>query len=311
MSTVRNEFFAGVATAACGLVLLYLNFHQKLYGLPTFIGLPFLIGILAACWGRYFGFTQHRQAAAAALWSCLLIAAALVAFAWEGLVCIAMAVPLALPLILLGAHLGHFVLRREQKRLRPATSALLILPWITVVPTAAPPVRHVTTSLEIAAPPETVWKNVIQFPALPDPTEWYFRAGIAYPTRARIMGTGPGAIRYCQFSTGPFVEPITVWQEPRLLRFRVTSNPEPMRELSPYDIHPAHLHGYFASRQGQFELTPLSGGRTLLTGTTWYSQDLWPQMYWTLWSDAIVHRIHRRVLNHIRALAERQAAGTR
>src|SRR5579875_397337 len=102
-SNVRREFFAGAATTPFGLILLWANFHQKLYGLPTFIALPFVLGIVAACWGRYFGLTRHRQVAAASLWSCLLLGAALIAFAWEGLVCIAMALPLALPLALLGA----------------------------------------------------------------------------------------------------------------------------------------------------------------------------------------------------------------
>jgi hypothetical protein len=29
-----------------------------------------------------------------------------------------------------------------------------------------------------------------------------------------------------------------------------------------------------------------------------------PQGYWTLWSDFTIHRIHRRVLEHVRSLAE-------
>src|SRR2546430_5741809 len=35
------------------------------------------------------------------------------------------------------------------------------------------------------------------------------------------------------FSTGPFVEPIEVWDEPRLLKFGVTANPAPLDELTP------------------------------------------------------------------------------
>jgi len=63
-------------------------------------------------------------------------------------------------------------------------------------------------------------------------------------------------VRQCIFSTGPFAEPIEVWDEPRLLKFGVTANPAPLNELSPYgNIQPAHLHGYFVSKQGQFLLT--------------------------------------------------------
>lgn len=31
---------------------------------------------------------------------------------------------------------------------------------------------------------------------------------------------------------------------------------------------------------------------------------MWPAEYWQLWSDAIIHRIHLRVLTHIKRLAE-------
>lgn len=176
---------------------------------------------------------------------------------------------------------------------------------------ATPPVFEVRTEVTIASAPERIWKHVIAFPDLPEPEEWYFRAGLAYPKRAWVDGSGPGATRYCEFSTGPFVEPIEVWDAPNLLRFRVTENPAPMQEWSPYaQMLPEHLHGYMISKQGQFRLTRLAENRTLLEGTTWYQHGLWPAEYWRWWSDAVIHRIHLRVLNHIRELAEAADTGT-
>jgi hypothetical protein len=70
-------------------------------------------------------------------------------------------------------------------------------------------------------------------------------------------------------------------------------------------MHPAHLQGYFESHQGQFLWTELRGGRTRLEGTTWYSHTMWPETYWHLWSDYIIHQIHMRVLEHIRVEVER------
>jgi hypothetical protein len=219
----------------------------------------------------------------------------------EGLGCSVMAMPLILPAGALGGWLAHIL-----SRPRDAAFFLLLPPAAFAYDTAAqPPLYEVRTAIEIAAAPELVWRSVVAFPDLPPPREWYFHTGLAYPLRARIDGSGPGAVRYCEFSTGSFVEPIETWDEPRLLRFRVTANPAPMREWSPYgEIQPNHLHGYLVSEQGQFRLTPLAGGRTLLEGTTWYRHGLWPAQYWRWWSDAIIHRIHLRVLNHIRTLAE-------
>jgi hypothetical protein len=58
-------------------------------------------------------------------------------------------------------------------------------------------------------------------------------------------------------------------------------------------------------RWGVFRLTGMAEGRTQLEGTTWYQHHLWPAAYWRLWSDAIIHKIHQRVLDHIKRSAER------
>jgi hypothetical protein len=144
---------------------------------------------------------------------------------------------------------------------------------------------------------------------MPEPREWYFRSGLAYPKLARIDGAGGiGATRTCEFSTGRVVESIEVWDEPHELRFRVTENVLPMREWSPWgEISPKHLHDYLISREGRFRLTRLTARQTLLEGTSWYRHGLWPAEYWRWWSDAIVHRIHLRVFQQIKVLAEADA----
>lgn len=40
--------------------------------------------------------------------------------------------------------------------------------------------------------------------------------------------------------------------------------PTPMKELSIWDINAPHLHDYFVSKQGQFKLTQLANGNTLV-----------------------------------------------
>jgi hypothetical protein len=160
--------------------------------------------------------------------------------------------------------------------------------------------------IEVDRAPEAVWPHVIAFAPLPPPTEWLFQTGIAYPVRARIEGEGVGAVRYCEFSTGPFVEPITVWDAPTRLGFSVTEQPRPMDELSPYDdLLAPHLDSSLRSQRGEFLLSPLPYGRTRIEARTWYTLDMRPSGYWHIWSDAIIHRIHVRVLEHVRQQAER------
>ncbi len=254
------------------------------------------MGMACGAMGRRAGARKVSECMGLTMLSLAVAAAIFVVGGFEGLLCLAMAAPLAVPLALAGTWLGYMA--------APGTLVLPLLIATGDLPRPSSPPAAVTSAVEIAAPAETVWRNVIEFPDLAPPKEWFFRAGLAFPLRARIEGRGAGAVRRCEFSTGTFVEPVIVWDEPRLLRFAVTHNPEPMRELSPYEIHPAHLRGYFASTQGQFLLTPLANGHTLLAGTTWYRQELWPGVYWRLWTDAIVHRIHLRVLNHIKEISE-------
>ena len=123
--------------------------------------------------------------------------------------------------------------------------------------------------------------------------------------RARIEGEGVGAVRYCEFSTGPFVEPITAWEPPNRLAFDVISQPEPMTEMSPYQqVNAPHLLDGFISRRGEFRIIELPGNRTRLEGSTWYTMDMAPVWYWTIYSDALLHRIHTRVLKHIKKQSE-------
>jgi len=283
------------------------------YGWGLFVALPFTMGFAAAL---VYGIRQPRTMSGCVGVACLavtLLGGALLALAFEGMVCLIMATPIAVPLAAFGGVCAYRVQRRKwfQTDAPVLLSALLVfvpgIEWMEHV-TATPSATFVArTAIDVQAPPVRVWREVVAFSEIPAPTEWMFRAGIAYPIRAEMLGSGAGAERHCVFSTGAFVEPIEVWDEPRLLKFSVTSNPPPMEEWTPYShIEPPHLHGFLVSEGGQFLLTPLANGGTRLEGTTWYRHGLWPAAYWQLWSDAIIHRIHLRVLRHIRDEAEQK-----
>ncbi|HEY6554251.1 MAG TPA: hypothetical protein VI669_12915, partial [Vicinamibacteria bacterium] len=235
----------------------------------------------------------------------------LVALAVEGLLCLVMAAPIMLVLVLLGATVGYFLQRRGLPPKLATTAlgvALAAAPILMGAERAAErqaPLFEVRSAVEVAAPPHVVWRSVVSFSDIPPPSEWLFRAGIAYPLRATIEGSGAGAVRRCVFTTGAFVEPIAVWDEPRRLRFDVVSLPPPMQEWTPYrQVRPPHLDGFLRAEKGEFRLTQLPSGQTRLEGSTWYRHNMWPAAYWQLWSDAIIHRIHLRVLRHIRRQAE-------
>lgn len=295
----RRALWVAIALAS-GVALL----RTGVYGWTLFVIVPFALGLLSASIVRP---ATASKAAALGAGTVLAASVLLLLFALEGAVCIVMSLPLVLPFGSLGAWIAFWLRRSDFNAQRGAAMFIVPLAALGWDLKAPPPVFRVSTEVVVHAAPGQVWKYVIAFPRLPDARTWLFHTGLAYPTDARIAGSGPGAVRYCQFSTGAFVEPVTVWDEPNLLSFRVAHNPAPLQEWTPWgSISPKHLHGYLVSDRGQFRLTPFAGG-TLLTGTTWYRHSLWPAWYWHWWADAIIHRIHLRVLNHVRTLAEQHA----
>jgi len=299
-------------TALGGVALVKLSTSVfQLYGWTLFLGLPFLSGFTSVFIYSCREERTWRSSLGVATLSVLLLGALALCFALDGAICLLMAAPLAFACAYFGAAVGYLWARCFRPRgnlAPPLLGMLLILPLLMGFEAKLnlrPPVFKVVSSVDIHASPEKVWRYVIAFPPIPEPHELLFRVGIAYPKNAQIAGTGVGAIRYCNFSTGPFVEPIQVWQPPSLLKFGVTHNPAPMREWSPYpNLQPPHLHNFMVSQAGQFRIIRLNATTTRLEGTTWYYHRLWPTFYWRHFSDAIIHRIHLRVLNHIKELAE-------
>jgi uncharacterized membrane protein YhaH (DUF805 family) len=314
-SALGSAVFSLLFTVPLGLAFVVLGTRLFLnYGWGLFVAVPFTLGFAAAF---TYGIHQPRSLRGCIGVACLsnvFLGVALLGFAFEGIICLIMAMPIALPLACFGGILGYLLQhRRWVQSSAPAflSALLLFVPGVQGIEHLAgrvPPVYVVRSAIDIQAPPEKVWRQVVAFNEIGPPTEWIFRAGVAYPIRAEISGSGPGAERHCVFSTGAFVEPIQIWDEPHRLKFSVTANPAPMQEWTPYShIDPPHLHGFLRSNGGQFLLTPLPNGATRLEGTTWYVHGLWPSSYWRIWSDAIIHQIHTRVLRHIRDQTEARA----
>ena len=282
----------------------------KEYGWTVFLAIPFLIGFLPPyIFGRFKDISKKESYGLSFLTLGIALIGLLI-FAIEGLICIFMASPILGLSVWLGSYLGHKV--NAGKWINPANTTIgIFLICISSMgfdytnePKNLIPVR---TTVIVNSTIETTWKNVVTFNRIDEPVDWIFKTGISYPTDATIKGHGVGAVRYCNFTTGSFVEPITTWDKPYLLQFSVKEQPIPMNEFNPFwEIHPQHLDGYFRSYKGQFKLTRISENRTEIEGTTWYKVDITPEIYWKTWSDFIVHRIHKRVLNHIKIESEKQ-----
>ena len=169
------------------------------YGWSLFVGLPFVLPMLSVV---IYGFGREVTR-----WDCFWIAVLwmlsaivlTVATAFEGLICIIMMLPLAAPIVILGALVGYFILELGPEPPRDLGKLVIVL--FALLPTMVG-AEHVTkpepllftceTSVVVDAPPENVWRHVVSFSDLDPPNDWLFRSGVAYPIRARIRGDRRG-----------------------------------------------------------------------------------------------------------------------
>lgn len=296
-----------ISVFICCALSYFTIYYLSNYGMLLFVFIPLLLGFLPGyILGKLEPLSKVKAFRLAAINLGVMYILALVTL-MEGAICLLM----ALPIVLLFAFCGALILKGLHSKTwngnTGTIASIIVLAFVFFGFDSIQKDRHFSVSSEIiiAAPIQSVWLNVIQFDTINPPGELLFKAGIAYPTHASIEGDTVGAIRYCTFTTGSFVEPITVWNEPVHLAFDVTKQPAPMTEMNPFgDIHPKHLDGYFKSERGEFKLEKISDTQTKLIGTTWYSLDFKPHFYWAAWTDAIIHKIHLRVLEHIKQESE-------
>jgi len=317
-STWGSAALAVAASALIGVLGTWVTIKWLgSYGVSLFLALPFVMGYVAVWAYSRTHARSYVSVLALVSMSILLAGLGILAIAIEGAICLVMAAPIAWVLALLGGSVAY-VVHAEPGLGHEQTSTfgvvLLTLPLLMGLEHAAPPPVprfQVHTSIEIAAPPEVVWKRIIAFPPIGKPRELAFRyAGIAYPIEARIKGEGLAADRECRFSTGSFKEPILVWEPGKHFAFGIADEPLLMTETSPYSqIHVRHIDDRdFQAERADFLLTPLPNGGTRLEGISIYQNKMWPSAYWRLYTDSIVHSIHHRVFEHVKQLSEKDVA---
>lgn len=297
-----------------------------LYGLAEFISpdsdlllIAFLFGMPAAAASVAVMVADPRGAAGGGrhaligfiVTSAFLVVALLVLR--EGWICVIVAAPLFYAGSISGAVITGLLLRGT--RLRGTTFVLILAPLVGL------PVEHgayypeqtgtVTTVIEIAAAPETVWRNTVAIPDIrPEELGWTFSHGIVgvpRPEDARLEGEGVGAVRYLRWGRGiRFEEHITAWEQNRSLAWSFHFAP---------DAVPAAVEGhirvdspYLKLTGGRYRLDPLPGGRTRLTLETSYWIATPINAYCAWWGDVFLNDFHRIVLGVIKTRSERAGA---
>jgi uncharacterized membrane protein YhaH (DUF805 family) len=278
------------------------------YGFGMFVISPFVIGATTGYFANRHGEIDASRSVHLVLCATALGGIALIGFALEGAVCIVMAAPLGVVAALAGGALGRGIALSTKRSPAETVSAVALLPLVFALESAFPPTASFDTSetIVVEAPPELVWRAIVQMAPIAAPPALPFRLGVAYPLGGEITGEGVGAVRRGEFSTGTAIEQVTEWIAQRKLTFVVLNDVPSMRELSPYQhVHAPHVVGYFRTTSTSFELLPQPGGQTQIVERTSHELKLDPVFYWLPLARWMVHENNARVLAHIRGQAER------
>ncbi|MES2819471.1 MAG: SRPBCC family protein, partial [Pseudomonadota bacterium] len=187
----------------------------------------------------------------------------------EGLICIAMALPLFLVIGSAGGLVMGLICRLRNRRLRTVQS-ISLLPLLMVLGEGLIPAGNGITRLErslyIAAPPAEVWQLILN-PSDIRPEELdgglAYRIGVPYPIQARTLEEKVGGIRRSTWARGvSFDERITDWQPDQHLAwtYEFGANSFPPGTM---DEHVVIGGEYFDLLDTAYRLTPEPGGTRL------------------------------------------------
>jgi hypothetical protein len=302
---VVQGLFAGMFLIVAAVLISAVTFGA--YGWGLFVMTPFMVGVATAYLANRRNPLDLRQTNLLVSSALGLGGLALLLLALEGAVCIVLLAPLALGLALIGGVIGRGVALQRNSRDKPLM-AVALLPLVFALEAAMPPSAAIASqeSIDIAAPAPAVWRAMTSGADIAEPPGLVGRAGLAYPLRGKLLGSGVGAVRIGVFSTGLARERVTEWVPGRRLAFRVLSQPPAMEEMSPYRrVHAPHVSGYFETGETRFTLTPLARGGTRLTVAASHVLRIDPIPYWEPLARWAASANSRRVLADLKRKAER------
>ncbi len=230
----------------------------------------------------------------------------------ETLICIAMAVPLILPLQFAGVYLARLAIGyfESDENEPPSTKLRAVLALPLIIPLMPGldvfPEKHVTVTTEIviAAPVQTVWDHTVEIRQIEQHERiWTISHNILGSPRP-VDASVSGDIRYLTWTKGvTFQEHITATNGKDLLKWRfVFPDKAALRAIDPHvypDSEILHLES------GSYELIELEGGKTQLTLNTNYTLKTPMNGYLALWGELFLNDFHSSVLSVIKSRSEK------
>jgi uncharacterized protein YndB with AHSA1/START domain len=278
------------------------------YGASLFALTPFALGALAAFLRGADSPATFADCVSSAFIATWLVMIGLLGLALEGVVCIAMAFPLLICMVMVGAVLGYVLQRARWHRGVVATCLVMVSPVSMIGESAmerVPLPVEVVTEQYVQVSSEQLWRVLTTPTQLGLSSTILGRIGLTVPERIKLKVDGAQRMLECETSNETMDLEVLRYEEGKRLSFRPRSMVAPMKELTPYDeIHAPHLDGYFQVELGEIELEPRLDG-TLVRATTRLRHRIWPATYWEIFTYPIFDTMHHRVISALESAARR------
>jgi hypothetical protein len=237
----------------------------------------------------------------------------------EGIICIAMFLPIGMLLVSIGGLVGGLAARfvRSRRAQSLTMACILILPFLT-----GPwekqvfyqwESRRVENVIDIQAPPEVVWRNIERVAAIrPDelPSSWAHAIGFPDPIEATLSHEGVGGVRKASFMGNlVFIETVDAWEPGQRLGFTIAADTDKIPPTT-LDEHVRIGGPYFEVLRGEYRLEPVSKNVTRLHLSSQHRLSTDFNRYAHLWTDAVMSDLQKRILNVVQHRCQTQARTT-
>lgn len=285
------------------------DFGVEWGGIAMLLGIPFALGMLV---GQAI---DRDQTMGCFVWPTLSVIALLfVAYLifGEGVICIAMVMPIWIAAAIGGAVASVWTHRRKvddggpDDSNRISLAAWTVLPvFLVAVETTVRPAwteRAVVREITVRARAAEVWPHLVEIRKVgPGEGHWTFShdlLGIPRPVDAQIVNVNGSAVRKARWGEGIRFEERIVFERPgTAMRWRFVFPDTSLQDHT--DRHIAPDGESLRILSGGYELQPLPGGQTRIRLTTRYAMKTRLPDYMAWWGERLLGDVQSNVLQVI------------
>ena len=246
---------------------------------------------------------------------CAVLGVAVLVFALEAAICVAMGLPIFFFFSSIGGVLICWLANQRAGRGDSNVLSIVLLIPLLVSPLEAqwqPPtvVREIRTAVVVDAPAEVMWDHFVAVPRIQPEEErfaWFRAAGLPHPVEATLVNPGPEGVRYASYDNGmKVIEAVEVWDLYRRYRFGVVLDPESGQHTPLWsDVAGEHLKVQWV----EYKIEPLTNNQVRLHLTSRYALETPINPYAVAWVDFLLSDFQHYILEIVTRRAEAASLG--